>query len=208
MVEVYALTESMAAAVMTPVLGPYKPGGVGVPLPDVELRIADADTGQGSLPPGEVGEILIRAPQVMQGYWNRPAETADTIREGWLYTADLGYLDEDGYLFIVDRKKDVIKPSGFQVWPREVEEIIASHPAVAQVGVAGVPDPRQGEAVKAWVVLREGQQLTVDELRAYCREKLVGYKVPRRVEFRDSLPQSHLGKVLRRQLVAEEEEKP
>jgi long-chain acyl-CoA synthetase len=207
MVEVYSLTESMAAAVMTPVLGPYKPGGVGVPLPDVELRIADAYTGQGSLPPGEVGEVLIRAPQVMQGYWNRPDETADTIREGWLYTGDLGYLDEDGYMFIVDRKKDVIKPSGFQVWPREVEEVIASHPAVAQVGVAGVPDPRQGEAVKAWVVLREGQQLTVDELRAYCREQLTGYKVPRQVEFRDSLPQSHLGKVLRRKLVEEEKEK-
>jgi long-chain acyl-CoA synthetase len=107
----------------------------------------------------------------------------------------------------VDRKKDVIKPSGFQVWPREVEEVIASHPAVAQVGVAGVPDSRQGEAVKAWVVLREGQQLTVDELRAYCRQQLTGYKVPRQVEFRDSLPLSHLGKVLRRELVAEEERK-
>jgi long-chain acyl-CoA synthetase len=206
MAEVYALTESMAAAVMTPLLGAYKPGAAGVPLPDVEVRITDAVTGQGSLPPGEIGEILIHAPQVMQGYWNRPTESADAVREGWLYTGDLGYLDTDGYLFIVDRKKDVIKPSGFQVWPREVEEIIASHPAVAEVGVAGVPDPHQGEAVKAWVVLREGQELTVDELRSYCKEQLAAYKVPRQVEFRDSLPQSHLGKVLRRELVAQEGE--
>jgi long-chain acyl-CoA synthetase len=153
----------------------------------------------------------------MEGYWQRPKETAEVLREysaldrcetgapdKWLVTGDLGYVDKDGYLFIVDRKKQVIKPSGFQVWPREVEEVIASHPAVDQVGVAGVPDPYQGEAVKAWVVLREGQQVTVDELRAYCRQTLVGYKVPRQVEFRDSLPMSHLGKVLRRELVAQE----
>ena len=138
------------------------------------MRIADAVTGQGSLPLGEVGEVLIRAPQMMQGYWRRPDETAATLQDGWLLTGDLGYLDEEGYLFIVDRKKDLIKPSGFQVWPREVEEVIASHPAVDQVGVAGVPDPYQGEAVKAWVVLREGQQVTVDELRAYCREDAGG----------------------------------
>ena len=204
-VEVYALTESMAAAVLGPVHGEYKSGAVGVPVPDVEVRIADLDAGGGDLAAGQVGEVLIRAPQVMRGYWQRPTETANTIRDGWLHTADLGYLDEDGYLFIVDRVKDLIKPSGFQVWPREVEEVIASHPAVHQVGVAGIPDPYQGEAVKAWVVLRTGQQVTIDELRAYCRKELVGYKVPRHVEFRDSLPMSHLGKVLRRELVAEEE---
>jgi long-chain acyl-CoA synthetase len=204
MTEVYALTESMAAAILGPVHGDYRPGAVGVPVPDVEVRIADADTGQGSLASGEVGEVLLRAPQVMRRYWQRPEETAATLRDGWLHTGDLGYLDNEGYLFIVDRKKDLIKPSGFQVWPREVEEVIASHPAVDQVGVAGVPDPYQGEAVKAWVVLREGQQVTVDELRAYCRQTLVAYKVPRQVEFRDSLPMSHLGKVLRRELAAEE----
>jgi long-chain acyl-CoA synthetase len=204
MVEVYALTESMAAAITGPVHGLYRPGAVGLPVPDVEVRIGDADTGQGNLASGEVGEVLIRAPQVMQRYWQRPDETADTLRDGWLHTGDLGYLDKEGYLFIVDRKKDLIKPSGFQVWPREVEEVIASHPAVDQVGVAGVPDPYQGEAVKAWVVLRTGQQVTVDELRAYCRQTLVAYKVPRHVEFRDSLPMSHLGKVLRRELAAEE----
>lgn len=203
-VEGYGLTESMMAAVVTPLHGPYKPGSVGTPLPDVEVRIADGDTGEGSLPAGEVGEILLRAPQLMQGYWQRPLETEKTIRNGWLYTGDIGYLDEDGYLFIVDRKKDVIKPSGFQVWPREVEEVIASHSAVNEVGVGGVPDEYQGEAVKAWIVLRPGQQVTADELRAYCRKKLAGYKVPRHIEFTDSLPKTLVGKVLRRELVEKE----
>jgi long-chain acyl-CoA synthetase len=201
--EGYALTESMVAAVITPAHGAYKPGSVGVPLPDVEVRIVDADNGNGVLSPGQVGEIVMHAPQLMQGYWQRPTETADVLHNGWLYTGDLGYVDEDGYLFIVDRKKDLIKPSGFQVWPREVEEVIASHPAVEEVGVAGIPDKLRGEAVKAWVVLREGQKVTGAEIRAYCREQLVAYKVPRYVAFRDSLPKSMVGKVLRRELVAE-----
>lgn len=203
--EAYGLTESMLGAAITPLLGTYKEGSVGLPLPDVEMRIADAETGEGNLQPCEVGEILIRAPQLMQGYWGRPTETANAIRDGWLYTGDLGYMDEDGYLFIVDRKKDVIKPSGFQVWPREVEEIISKHPAVAEVGVAGVPDAYQGEAVKAWVVLRTGQQLTVDELRDFCRRSLAAYKVPKHIEFRDSLPKTTIGKILRRELVAKEQ---
>ena len=126
------------------------------------------------------------------------------IRDGWVYTGDLGYMDEDGYLFIVDRKKDLIKPGGFQVWPREVEEVIATHPAVAEVSVAGVPDEYQGEAVKAWVVLREGQQVTVDELRAYCRERLAGYKVPKQSSSATTLPKTMVGKVLRRVLAKDE----
>jgi long-chain acyl-CoA synthetase len=126
--------------------------------------------------------------------------------ERWLFTGDLGYMDEDSYLFIVDRKKDLIKPSGFQVWPREVEEVIATHPAVAEVGVAGIPDPQCGEAVKAWVVLRQGQHATEAEIRAYCREKLVACKVPKQVEFRDSLPKSHMLKLLRRELAREARE--
>jgi long-chain acyl-CoA synthetase len=210
--EGYSLTESMVAAVVTPIYGAYKPGSVGVPLPDVEVRILDADDGYTLLSAGEVGEIAIRAPQLMQGYWQRPADTAEMLREDsssgsgerWLFTGDLAYMDEDGYLFIVDRKKDLIKPSGFQVWPREVEEVIASHPAVAEVGVAGIPDRLRGEAVKAWVVLREGQQASAAEIRAYCRERLVDYKVPRKVEFRDSLPKTLVGKVLRRELPREE----
>ena len=210
-VEGYALTESMMAIVCTPVNGVYKVGSVGMPVPDVAVRIVDADTGETELPAGEVGEITLSAPQLMLEYLNRPEATAQTIREidgrRWLFTGDLGYLDEDGYLFIVDRKKDVIKPSGFQVWPREVEEVIASHPAVREVGVAGIPDPRTTEAVKAWVVLEEGATLTTEELRAYCKERLAGYKVPRFVEFRSELPKSAVGKILRRELRQEELEK-
>ena len=207
MVEGYALTESMMAAVIGPVHGPYKEGTVGIPLPDVELRIVDSIT-SADLPAGDIGEILIHAPQLMVEYWQQPEETAATIRDGWLYTGDLGYLDEDGYLFIVDRKKDLIKPSGFQVWPREVEEVIASHPAVSEVGVAGIPDAYQGEAVKAWVMLREGQQATAEEIRAYCRQRLAAYKVPKQVAFVDELPKSTIGKVLRRLLVEEDPSSP
>jgi long-chain acyl-CoA synthetase len=181
---------------------------VGVPLPDVELRIVDADSGLDTLPAGQVGEILLRAPNLMQGYWQRPEDTANVIRDGWLFTGDLGYLDEDGYLFIVDRKKDLIKPGGKQVWPREVEEVIATHPAVEEVGVAGVPDERMGEVVKAWVVLKAGQQITAGDLRAYCKQNLAPYKVPRQIEFRENLPKSGVGKVLRRELVRQEDLKP
>ena len=207
--EGYSLTEAMMACTVNPALGVKKIGSIGIPLPDVEARIVDPDSGDKILSTGEVGETLLRAPQLMQGYWQNPEETAGVLRvhgEGgpWLHTGDLGYMDEDGYLFIVDRKKDVIKPSGFQVWPREVEEVISSHPAVLEVGVAGVPDDYQGEAVKAWVVLRSGQQVTSDEIRQYCRQKLAPYKVPKHIEFREGLPKSMVGKVLRR-LLAEEE---
>jgi long-chain acyl-CoA synthetase len=203
-IEGFGMTETMMGAIATPVRGLYKPGAVGIPLPDIELRVMDADTGFEELAAGQVGEFIIRAPQLMKGYWEKPTETANTIRDGWLYTGDLGYMDEDGYMFIVDRKKDVIKPSGFQVWPREVEEVIATHPAVAEVGVAGVPDAYQGEAVKAWVVLRSGQTVSCDELREYCRQNLIAYKVPKYIQFRDNLPKSTVGKILRRELVAAE----
>jgi long-chain acyl-CoA synthetase len=161
------------------------------------------------LPPGEVGEVLIRAPQLMPGYWGDPEETARALRrhgEGgpWLYTGDLGRMDEDGFLFIVDRKKDLIKIGGLQVWPREIEEVVAAHPAVAEVGVAGVPDAVKGEVVKAWVVLRGGMSTTEEEIRAFCKERLAPFKAPHRVEFRKELPKSMVGKVLRRVLVQEE----
>ncbi len=200
-IDAYSLTESALASVFTPILGTYKHGSVGIPVPDVEVRIVDAETGLDDLVDQEVGEIIMRAPQIMKEYWQNPMETALVLRDGWLYTGDLGYLDADGYLFIVDRKKDVIKPGGFQVWPRDVEEAIAVHPAVLEVGVAGVPDPYQGEAVKAWVVLRAGHELTVDELREHCRQDLAAYKVPKHVEFTTALPKSTIGKVLRRKLV-------
>ena len=206
-IEAYGLTESMVAAVCTPAHGAHKPGSVGIPVPDVDIRIVDHLGEGGDLPAGQVGEVLMQAPQLMEGYWGNPAETAAMIRDGWLHTGDLGYLDGDGFLFIVDRMKDIIKPGGFQVWPREVEEVIAMHPSVFEVGVAGVPDDYQGESVKAWVVLREGCSLTPDDLRSHCRKELTAYKVPKHVEFCVSLPKSMIGKVLRRELVAEHKAK-
>jgi long-chain acyl-CoA synthetase len=202
-VEGYSLTEAMLACTVNPVEGPNKLGSVGMPLPDVEVRVADPEGGA-ELPTGEVGEVLIRAPQLMAGYWGAPEETAATVRdhhgERWLHTGDLGYLDADGYLFIVDRMKDLIKTHGYQVWPREIEEVLATHPAVAEVGVAGVPDQAKGEVAKAWVVLRQGERASAEELRAFCRGRLAPYKVPAAVEFRDELPKSMVGKVLRRAL--------
>lgn len=208
-VEGYALTESMMAICCTPVEGTYKVGSIGMPVADVSVRIADVEDGSKSLPFGadNVGEIVISAPQLMEGYWQRPDDTAEMLKGGELFTGDLGYIDEDGYIFIVDRKKDVIKVSGFQVWPREVEEVLATHPAVLECSVAGIPDAKTTEAVKAWVVLKEGQSVTTEEMQAFCREKLTGYKVPRYVEFRSTLPKSTVGKVLRRELVKEEAEK-
>jgi long-chain acyl-CoA synthetase len=204
LLDAYGMTETLLAAIACPVRGEYKEGSVGIPLPDVDVRVVDIETGKQVLPPGEIGELCVTAPQIMVGYWGRPAETAEMVRDGWVYTGDLAYLDEEGYVFIVDRKKDLIKPGGFQVWPREVEEVLATHPAVAEVSVAGVPDEYLGEAVKAWVVLREGQRTTVEELRAYCKERLAGYKVPKQIEFRNALPKTMVGKVLRRMLAAEE----
>lgn len=200
LLEGYALTESAMAMCANPIDGPNKPGSVGMPLPDVEVRIVDPETGGTTLPSGSVGEIAMRAPQVIRGYWGAPPDTQSMLREGWLYTGDLGYMDEEGYVFIVDRKKDLMKPSGFQVWPREVEEVIATHPAVAEVAVAGVQDPHQVEAVKAWIVLKDGTETTADAIRSHCREHLAAYKVPRHVEFRTSLPKTLVGKVLRRAL--------
>ena len=206
-VEGYSLTEGMMACMVNPVRGTVKTGSVGMPLPDVDVLIVDADDPASVLETGAIGEILIRAPQLMEGYWQNPRETALVLRprpEGgtWLHTGDLGYLDEDGYVFIVDRKKDLIKTSGYQVWPREIEEVLATHPAVLEVGVAGVPDEAKGEVVKAWVVLKPGASgpTDVDELRAWCRQRLAPYKVPATVEFRDELPKSMVGKVLRRML--------
>jgi long-chain acyl-CoA synthetase len=207
-IEGYSLTEAMMALCVNPVKGPNKLGSVGMPLPDVSVRIFDDDQGTRVLPPNEVGEIAISAPQLMLGYWNRPGETSNVLRDHvddgvtrqWLHTGDLGYMDDDGYVFIVDRKKDLIKTSGYQVWPREIEEVLASHPAVAEVGVAGVADATKGEAVKAWVVLRAGQTANEADLRAFCREKLAPYKVPSKVEFRTELPKTMVGKVLRRSL--------
>ena len=210
--EGYSLTEAMMACIINPVLGKKKVGSIGMPLPDVEVRVVDADTGEKILPIGEVGEILVRSPQNMVGYWQKEDETALTMQvhgEGdpWLHTGDLGYMDEEGYVFIVDRKKDLIKTSGYQVWPREIEEVISLHPAVAEVGVAGVPDPIKGEVAKAWIILRSGMSATEEEIRNHCRERIAPYKVPARVDFCKELPKSMIGKVLRRVLAEEERAK-
>jgi long-chain acyl-CoA synthetase len=204
-VEGYSLTEGQMAVFANPVLGEKKVGSVGMPLPDVHVRIVDAENGMLLLPQGEAGEVVISAPQLMQGYWQKPDETREMIRindrgERLLYTGDLGYLDEDGYLFLVDRKKDLIKTSGFQVWPREIEEVISAHPAVAEVGVVGLPDKIRGEVVKAWIVLRPGQRATGAELKSFCRERLAPYKVPAKYEFVPELPKTQIGKVLYRVL--------
>jgi long-chain acyl-CoA synthetase len=206
-IEGYSLTEGMMACCVNPVGGVNKLGSIGIPLPDVEIRVVDSDAGDHDMPAGQVGEMILRAPQYMSEYWNNPLETAEIFRSHgdgppWLHTGDLAYMDEDGYLFIVDRKKDMVKTSGFQVWPREIEEVISAHPAVLEVGVAGVPDAAKGEVAKAWVVLRPGQAATSDEIRDYCRERLAAYKVPAAVEFRSELPKTMVGKVLRRALAA------
>ena len=207
-VEGYSLTEGMMACCVNPVKGKNKIGSIGLPLPDVDVRIVDMEDGERDLPSGEVGELIMRAPQHFAEYWNNPEETAATLRTHgpggpWVHSGDLAYMDDEGYLFIVDRKKDMLKTSGYQVWPREIEEVLASHPAVMEVSVAGVPDPLKGEVPKAWVILRAGQSATESELRAHCRERLAPYKVPVQVEFRKELPKTMVGKVLRRLLVEE-----
>jgi long-chain acyl-CoA synthetase len=203
MLEGYSLTEAMMACCLNPVQGKSKIGSIGLPVSDVDVRIVDVEDATKPMPTGEVGELILRAPQLMLEYWNNPLETADVLRTydsggPWLHTGDLAYMDDEGYIFLVDRKKDMVKTSGFQVWPREIEEVLAAHPAVHEVGVAGIPDPVKGEVARAWVVLKAGQTVTEDELRAYCRERLAPYKVPARVEFRNELPKTMVGKVLRR----------
>ena len=211
-VEGYSLTESMMACCLNPVQGIQKVGSIGMPLPDVEVRIVDSETGEQELACGKVGELLLRAPQQMVGYWNASEENSETLRnhgsgQPWVHTGDLAYMDEDGYIFLVDRKKDMIKTSGFQVWPREIEEVLASHPAVMEVGVAGIPDPHKGEAPKGWIVLKEGCTVTESQLRDFCRERLSAYKIPIAIEFRSTLPKTLIGKILRRELAAEHREK-
>jgi long-chain acyl-CoA synthetase len=203
--EGYSLTEAQMATVANPATGRKKAGSVGMPLPDVDIRLVDVETGTHTVPEGEPGEVLIAAPQLMAGYWEQPAETEaafelDDAGRRWLRTGDVGYFDEDGYLFLTDRKKELIKVSGFQVWPREIEEVLAAHPAVLEVGAAGITQEPKGERPKAWVVLRPGVHATGAELRTFCREHLAPYKVPGEVSVVPELPKSAVGKILRRKL--------
>ncbi|HEY3356574.1 MAG TPA: long-chain fatty acid--CoA ligase [Polyangia bacterium] len=202
--EGYGLSETSPVASCGPLQGERKVGSIGIPMPNTELRIMDQDAGTTELKQGEPGEICIKGPQVMKGYWNRDEETKSVLRDGWLYTGDIGKMDEDGYFFIVDRKKEMIITGGFNIYPREVEEVLYAHPKVLEAAVIGVPDERSGERVKAFVVLREGEIATADEIIAFCREQLAAYKVPKHVEFRKELPKSNIGKVLRRVLKEEE----
>jgi long-chain acyl-CoA synthetase len=207
LVEGYGLSEAPTATHCNPVYGENRTGSIGLPLSDVDCRIINLDDGVTVMPVGEVGELVIKSPQLMKGYHNMPTETTNTLRDGWLYTGDIARMDEDGYFYIVDRKKELIKPGGYQVWPREVEEVIAAYPKVLEVGVAGVPDAYRGETVKAWVVLKPGETATEDEIRQFCKENIASFKVPTQVEFRQELPKTTVGKVLRRELVREHMEK-
>lgn len=203
LIEGYGLTETSPLTHANPIQR-AKPGSIGIPLPDTDAKIVDMETNTNLLP-GQIGEIVIRGPQVMKGYWKRPEETAAAMKGGWFHTGDLAYMDEEGYFLVVDRVKDVINTAGYKVWPREVEEVIYAHPAVKLVAVVGVKDSYRGEAVKAVVVPKEGYGggVAEEEIIKFCKERLAAYKVPRIVEFRGELPVSGAGKVLRRMLKGE-----
>ena len=210
-IEGYGLTEAVTAIMANPYRGMHKVGSIGIPFPDVEAKIVSLD-GREDLPPGERGEIVLRTPTMMMGYYNRPEETRNAIRDGWLYTGDIGYMDDDGYFYITDRKKDLIIVGGFNVFPREIDEVLYQHPKVKEGISVGVPDPYKGERIKVFVVLKEGEKATEEEFIRYFRERLTPYKVPSEVEFRTNLPKSAIGKILRRALREEElrksEQKP
>jgi long-chain acyl-CoA synthetase len=204
--EGYGLSETSNVLTGSP-LEPYKPGSVGIPWPDVDIRIVDLETGTKEMPPGEPGEIVAKGPQIMSGYWNNPEETAKVFKGGWLYTGDIGTMDKDGFLYILDRKKDMLLCSGFNVYPREIDEVLYTNPKIAEACVIGVPDTKRGETVKAYVALKPGERLTSQEITDYCRERLAPYKVPKVVEFIDQLPRTPVGKPDRKALRAIDEAK-
>lgn len=206
LVEGFGMTETFVATHANPIKGVNKEGSIGIPLPNVESRIVDVNDGVTEMPVGEEGELIIKAPTVMQGYWNKDEETKNALRDGWLYSGDIAKMDEDGYFFITDRKKDMIIAGGYNIYPREVEEVLMMHPAVQEVSVAGVQDPRRGETVKAWIVKKEGDPTTEEEIIEWSKEHLAKYKYPRLVEFRKELPKTTVGKVLKRELRKQHEE--
>ncbi len=202
--EGFGMTESSPATHANPLLGQRKTGTVGLPFPDTDCRIVDLEDGTTVLPPGQEGELVIQGPQVMSGYWNRPEETALTLRDGWLHTGDLATMDEQGYFRIVGRKKDMILASGYNIFPDEIDHVLTDHPAVAEACTIGLPDKKRGETVKAFVVLEPGMQVSAEELEAHCRKNLAAYKVPRGFAFRSDLPKSAMMKLLRRTLREQE----
>jgi long-chain acyl-CoA synthetase len=203
-VEGFGLSEASPVTHMNPLYGTRKTGSIGVPIPNTESKTVSVDDGLTETAPGQPGELAIRGPQIMRGYWNMPDETAHALRDGWLYTGDLAVIDEDGYHRIVGRKKEMIVVSGYKVFPDEVDNVLMSHPAVFEAATIGVPDEKRGERVKSFVVLKPGQAATAAELLAFSRENLAAYKVPRVIEFRSELPKSGALKILRRKLVEEE----
>jgi len=199
-VEAYGLTESTGLVTLTPWRGKQKVGSAGVPLPNTDMKIVDLKTGKKEMPVGEEGEIVFRGPQRCQGYYNMPKETKQAIRDGWFHTGDIGKVDEEGYIYIVDRKKDMIIAGGYNIYPRDIDEVLFEHPKIVEACAVGVPDKYRGETVKAFVVVKPGETLTEEELDRYCRENLAAYKVPKIYEFIESLPKSPVGKILRREL--------
>ena len=199
-IEVYGMTEMSPVSHANPWRAKMKPGSVGVPLPDTDCRIVDVETGTRDRGLRESGEILLKGPQMSQGYYKKPDESAEAFRDGWFHTGDIGYMDDEGYLYIVDRKTDMIIAGGYNVYPREIDEVLYEHPKVKEACAVGLPDRYRGETVKAFIVLREGESLTESEVVAYCRENMAAYKVPKTIEFMDELPKSAIGKVLRRKL--------
>jgi long-chain acyl-CoA synthetase len=199
-VEGYGLTEASPVTHLNPLSGKRKQGSIGLPFPDTMARIVDLGGGTVPLPPGEPGELIVKGPQVMLGYWRRPEETAEVLEDGWLHTGDVAVMDEEGYFFIVDRKKDMIISGGYNIYPREIEEVLHTHPKVAEVAALGVPHRTRGEVVKVYIVPLPGMSVTREEIMAYCREKLASYKTPRFVEVREELPKTFVGKVLKRML--------
>lgn len=205
-VEGYGLTEASPITHINPLQNSLqKLTSIGMPLPGTDARIVDMEGGSLDVGPGKMGELIIRGPQIMQGYLNHPDETASALRNGWLYTGDLATMDENGYFYIVDRKKDMVIVAGYNVYPREVDEVLLEHPKIMEAVCVGIHDATRGEILKAFVVLHPGEQMTRAEVTTWCRSKLAGYKLPRQVEFRDSLPKTAVGKVLRRILRAEDD---
>lgn len=207
LVEGYGLSEASPVVTANPVFGENRIGTIGVPMPDTDVKLLDVETGEKEVPVGQPGELCVKGPQVMKGYWNKPEETLKTIRDGWLHTGDVAVMEEDGYFRIVDRLKEMIISGGYNIYPREIEEVLYQHPAVLEAAAIGVADSYRGESAKAFVVLKTGQSATAEELIAFCKQNLAPYKVPRSIEFRDALPKTMIGKILRRELAAEEKAK-
>jgi long-chain acyl-CoA synthetase len=205
--EGWGMSETTSLGIANPVLGLKKAGSIGIPFPDTDVRLVDVDEGVEDVAPGQPGEIIIKSPLVMKEYWNNPEETVGQLKDGWLYTGDVAIRDEDDYFAIVDRKKDMIIAGGYNIYPREIDEVLFQHPKVAEAVAVGIPDEYRGETVKAFVVPKEGETLTAEDIIGFCKKKLAAYKTPKIVEFRSELPKSAVGKILRKVLRDEEARK-